>query len=124
MDISVLIYVLLIIAFAKMFGEILARFNQPTIVGELLAGIVLGPFLLGQIFPSLQLMYSTGTSQGSFISDLADLGVLLLMLYIGMEFSPKRLMTASWVGVGIAAFGMIVPMALGFIVGILFGIGE
>lgn len=122
MDISVLVYVLLIIAFAKMFGEILSRFNQPQVVGELLAGIVLGPFLLGEIFPSLQLMYSTGTSQGSFISDLADLGVLLLMLYVGMEFSPKHLVASSWLGAGIATFGMIIPMSLGFVAGVIFGI--
>jgi len=58
MEISILIYVLLIIAFAKMMGEIVTRFNQPSIVGELLAGIVLGPFLLGEIIPQLQDMYT------------------------------------------------------------------
>jgi Kef-type K+ transport system membrane component KefB len=117
MDISVLIYVLLIIAFAKMMGEIVTRFNQPSIVGELLAGIVLGPFLLGEIIPQLQDMYTD-----SFIQGLADLGMLLLMLYVGMEFSAKRLMASSATGVAIAAVGLILPFFLGFAAGAYFGL--
>ena len=117
MEISVLIYVLLIIAFAKMMGEIVTRFNQPSIVGELLAGIVLGPFLLGEIIPQLQSMYTD-----TFIQGLADLGMLLLMLYVGMEFSPKQLMASSTVGVAIAAVGLVLPFILGFVAGVYFGL--
>lgn len=117
MDISVLVYVLLIIAFAKALGEIVSRFNQPSIVGELLAGIILGPFVLGKIFSELGPMYSD-----EFIKGLADLGILLLMLYIGLEFSPKRLISSSWPGLTIAISGMIIPMVLGFIAGYLFGL--
>ncbi|HUW43185.1 MAG TPA: cation:proton antiporter [Thermoplasmata archaeon] len=117
MDISILIYVLLIIAFAKMMGEIVTRFNQPSIVGELLAGIVLGPFLLGEIIPQLQDMYTD-----TFIQGLADLGMLLLMLYVGMEFSPKKLLASSVVGVAIAAVGVILPFSFGFVAGIYFGL--
>lgn len=116
MDISVLVYVLLIIAFAKMFGELFSRFNQPAIVGELLAGIILGPFVLGEIFESLNSMYTD-----EFIQGLADLGVLLLMLYVGLEFSPKRLLASSWLGAAIAFSAMLLPIALGFLVGAAFG---
>ena len=117
MDISVLVYVLLIIAFGKALGEIVSRINQPSIVGELLAGIILGPFILGKIFSELGPMY-----QDEFIKGLADLGILLLMLYIGLEFSPKRLITSSYVGTTIAVSGIVVPMVLGFIAGYLFGL--
>jgi Kef-type K+ transport system membrane component KefB len=115
MEISALVYVLLIIAFAKMLGEIVTRFNQPSIVGELLAGIILGPFVLGEIFSQLRPMYTDG-----FISDLADLGILLLMLYVGLEFSPKQIVSSSWTGGAIAVFGIALPFILGFIVSVAF----
>lgn len=118
MEITVLVFVLLIIAFAKTLGEIVTRFNQPQIVGELLAGIILGPFLLGEVIPQLHAMYTD-----SFIQGLGDLGVLLLMLYVGMEFSPRQLMASSWAGVSIAGLSMVLPFVLGFIAGLLFGYG-
>src|SRR5512137_284304 len=107
MDLSVLIFVLIIIAFAKGLGEAVSRINQPPIVGELLAGIILGPFLLGQVFGGLETMYSS-----QFVSDLADLGMLFLMLYVGLEFSPKLIKASSWHGGMIAGFGILLPMFL------------
>lgn len=117
MDISVLVYVLLIIAFAKALGEVVSRINQPSIVGELLAGIILGPFLLGKIFSELNLMYTN-----EFVQGLADLGILLLMLYIGLEFSPKRLVSATLSSTVMAVTGILLPMALGFATGYLFNL--
>jgi len=57
MELVTLAYVLLIVASAKAVGELVTRFSQPTIVGELLAGIVLGPFVLGAVFTGLADMY-------------------------------------------------------------------
>lgn len=117
MDLTILVYVLLIIAFAKAFGEIVSRFNQPPIVGELLAGIVLGPFLLGEVFTGLGKMY-----EEQFVRNLGDLGMLFLMLYIGLEFSPKLMRAYAWLGGAIAAVGVAVPLLLGLGVGIAFGL--
>src|SRR5512137_1196149 len=108
MDIMVLVYVLLIIAFAKALGEAVSRINQPPIVGELLAGIVLGPFILGRLFVGLRDMWEPGGSRSTFIGQLADLGMLFLMLYVGLEFSPKLIKASSWLGTGIAAVGIAV----------------
>ena len=116
MDLSVLIFVLVIIALAKGLGEAVTRLNQPPIVGELMAGIVLGPFFLGQVFGELDSMYSS-----QFVADLADLGMLFLMLYVGLEFSPKLIKASSWHGGMIAGFGIILPMILALVVGSLFG---
>jgi len=116
MDLSILVFVLLIIAIAKGLGEAVSRINQPPIVGELLAGVILGPFLLGKVFSELGEMYTSG-----FISDLADLGMLFLMLYVGLEFSPKLIKASSWLGGVIGLAGIAVPMALGLVAGVLFG---
>lgn len=116
MELSILVYVLLLIAFAKALGEAVSRVNQPPIVGELLAGIILGPFILGEVFAGLEDMYSS-----QFLSDLADLGILFLMLYVGMEFSPRNLFSSSWKGGAIAALGIVFPLGLGYYLAILFG---
>jgi len=115
MELSILVYVLMIIAFAKGLGEVLSRVHQPAIVGELLAGIVLGPFILGKIFTSLGNMYDD-----QFIKNLGDLGMLFLMLYVGLEFSPKLIRSASWLGGAIAAVGIGIPLVLGLLVGVYF----
>ncbi len=121
MDLIILVYVLLMIAFAKAVGELVTRVSQPAIVGELLAGIVLGPFLLGAVFSGLSDMYTTASEPGKFISDLGDLGMLFLMLYSGLQFSPGALRSSSRLGGSIAVVGMVLPMVLGYFAGVLLG---
>lgn len=81
-------------------GRLMARVGYPPVLGELLAGIVVGPALLGwvHIDPAL--------------SVLAEVGILLMMLYIGMEIDPRELKRASWAGVLAAAGGFIAPFVL------------
>lgn len=117
MELSILIYVLLIIALARTLGEAVSRMNEPPIVGELLAGILIGPFVLGAAVPWLDGMYSS-----TFISDLADLGIMFFMLYVGMEFSSQSMFSHMRQGVALAAVGVAVPLSMGLVVGHLFGI--
>jgi Na+:H+ antiporter len=120
MDLMILVYVLLIIAFAKAMGELVTRVNQPAIVGEMLAGIVLGPFVLGKIFVhSLEDMYPK--SEEDFLSLLADLGMLFLMLYSGLQFSTEAIRSSSRLGTSVAVTGIAIPMIAGYYVGSLFG---
>ena len=97
MELSILIYVLLIIAIARTLGEAVSRINEPPIVGELLAGILLGPFVLGAVIPWFDGMYTS-----EFISDLADLGIMFFMLYVGMEFSSQSMLSHMRQGVALA----------------------
>jgi Kef-type K+ transport system membrane component KefB len=120
MDIMILVYVLLILAVAKFLGEVVSRFNLPAIVGELMAGVLLGPFLLGEVVPGLSPMYDTGTSAGMFISDLADFGMLFLMLYAGLEFTVGTLKANARVSWSVAATSVSVTVAFGLVVGSLF----
>lgn len=117
MELSILIYVLLIIAIARTLGEAVSRINEPPIVGELLAGILLGPFVLGAVVPWLDEMYTS-----EFISDLADLGIMFFMLYVGMEFSSRNLLSHMRQGVALAAVGIAIPLTMGLVAGHLFGL--
>ncbi len=117
MELTILVYVLLIIAFARMLGEVVSRFNEPAIVGELLAGVILGPFLIGAATDWFDEMYTS-----TFISDLADLGILFFMLYVGMEFSTKVLASHLRQGVAIASVSVAMPFVLGLLAGTAFGL--
>lgn len=82
-------------------GLLAVRLGFPAILGELAAGVVFGPALLGWLVPS------------ESVDVLAELGVYLLMLYIGMEIQPRQLVSASRAGVLAAIGGFLVPFGIG-----------
>jgi len=90
-------------------GKIFRRFNLPVLFGELLAGLVLGPVLLGVV-------QDTET-----IRILAELGVFFLMLHAGLESDPHELMKSSKHAFWIAVGGVLFPMILGYYVSVAFG---
>ena len=109
MELSLLNLLLVLLA-AWVAGALVARIGYPAIFGELLVGILLGPPLLGLLHSS------------EALEILAEIGVLLMMLYIGMEIDPKELFKASWGGFLAAIGGFITPFALTyFVVTWLFG---
>lgn len=99
-----IVNLLIVLVSAWIAGSIVARMGYPSIFGELMAGIILGPPLLGLV-------------EGSAALDvLAEVGVLLMMLYIGMEIDPKELFKASWAGTLAAIGGFITPFVLAYLV--------
>ncbi len=92
-------------------GVIFRRLNLPILLGELLAGVIFGPALLGVFHDS------------ETIQLLAELGIFFLMFHAGLETSPKDLINASKTSLGIALGGMVLPLTLGFVVSRAFGYG-
>lgn len=90
-------------------GSLAARFGYPSVLGELVAGIILGPPLLGVLHGS------------EALEVLAGVGVLLMMLYIGMEIDPRELGKASVPGLLAAVGGFITPFVLGYFTVLWFG---
>lgn len=121
MELSLLNLLLVLLA-AWAGGSIAQRFGYPAVLGELAVGIILGPALLQVIGPGSQITEFFGV-EGGFegLEILAQVGVLLLMLYIGMEIDPKELGKASWGGFLAAIGGFVTPFALGWAVVVLFG---
>lgn len=99
MEFSIL-NILLVLLVAWLAGLLSARLGYPSVLGELLAGIVLGPALLGFLQPS------------EALNILAETGILVMMLYIGMEIDPKELGRASKGGLLAALGGFITPFVL------------
>ncbi len=104
-----LLNLLLVLTAAWSAGRLAERIGYPAVLGELVAGIVLGPPLLGLL----------GSGEG--LQVLGNLGVILMMLYIGTEIDPADLRRASWPGLLAAAGGFLVPAGLGFLTVVLFG---
>ncbi len=108
MDLSILNLLFVLVA-ALIAGNISKRFGYPSIFGELAAGIILGPPILGLLKGS------------EALEVLAEVGVLLMMLYIGMEIDPKELFKASWAGMLAAIGGFITPFVLTYLLVVGFG---
>ena len=95
---------LLVFGTAKLFAELLERFGQPGIVGEILAGVVLGPSVLAWIAPN------------DLLKTLADLGVMFLLFRVGLEVKPSELLKLGGTATVVATTGVIVPFFLGWAV--------
>jgi len=100
---------LLVLLAGWLSGLLASRLGYSSILGELLAGVVFGPPLLGLVHSGEALMV------------LADLGVRLMRFYIGMEISPQELAKASWAGFLAAIGGFVLPAILGYSVALGFG---
>lgn len=100
---------LIILIAAWLGGTASKKLGYPAILGELVIGIVLGPALIGLLETS------------DMLDVLAEVGIILLMVYIGIEINFRDLGKASWPGLLAAAGGFIVPFALGYYTIIFFG---
>lgn len=94
--------IMLILIGARIFAEIARRTGIPPVIGELSAGIVLGPSLLGWIMPT------------EAIRLLAEIGIILLLFDVGLDTDLKRLSKSGWQSVGVALVGFFTPLLLGF----------
>ena len=102
----------LILLFALIGGQIANRCSLPAVIGELLAGIVIGPAMLNWVQPS------------GLIKSFSDIGVVLLMFLAGLESDLailKKLWKPSFL---VATFGMIVPIVIAYLTGIAFKFSQ
>lgn len=97
----VLIQIAAILLAARMCGEIALRLKAPSIIGELCAGIILGPSLFGWIAPN------------EILNFLAEIGIILLLFEVGLDTDLERLVKAGPKAVIVALAGFILPFVLG-----------
>jgi Kef-type K+ transport system membrane component KefB len=114
----------IIIAAARFFGWVFAKVGQPPVVGEILAGVILGPSVLGRLYPgAIQTLLTPKTT--AILSALAQIGLILLMLLIGLEFPFDRLRHAAKASFAVAVAGIVVPFAASWwLAGWLYGLAP
>ena len=96
---------LIILLTARVFAELATRLQAPSVIGELFAGVILGPSLLGWIepFEAIKLM--------------AEIGIILLLFEVGLETDVKRLVRTGIKSLVVAMVGFVLPLVLGFSLG-------
>ena len=93
---------LVVFGSAKLLAEVFERLHQPGIVGEIIAGVLIGPSVLGWIAP------------GAFLEALAQLGVMFLLFRVGLEVKSSELMEVGGTAALVATLGVAVPFFLGW----------
>ncbi len=111
-----LIIVSIILISSRLLGEIFRKFKQPVVVGEILAGIIIGPSLLGSAFPELfqQIFLSEPRAYGAF-DGLANIGIIMLMFVAGIEVDLKQIRRQGRQSASISLLSLIFPFTFGFL---------
>lgn len=97
-----------LIAFAKAMGYLTLRLNQPAVLGELLAGVIIGPSLINLL--GTHAIFPNGEQITHTIIELAEIGVLLLMFMAGMEVDPKSMLSVGRPALLTGVLGVIIPL--------------
>ena len=99
-------------------GEAMQRIGQPAVMGQLIAGILLGPSVLGTLWPSAeQSLFPAGADQKAMIDAVAQLGILLLLLLTGMETDLSVVRRSRHAAFSISICGVVIPFACGVALG-------
>ena len=104
-----------LLAAARGLGELARRCKQPEVLGEILAGIILGPTIMGVLAPGLMAaLFPTEGPAATALTGLTTLGITLFLLVAGLEVDLRTMRQHVKVAFGISLWGMLVPFALGF----------
>jgi Kef-type K+ transport system membrane component KefB len=104
--------IITIILVARFFGWVFRKIGQPSVIGEMVAGIVLGPSLIGMYFPEFSATLFPKESLGN-LQFLSQIGLILFMFVIGMELDLKVLKNKAHESVVISHASIVIPFALG-----------
>lgn len=109
---TLLLQIITIIFVARFFGWICKKIGQPTVIGEIIAGIVLGPSLVGMYFPEISSSLFPVQSLGN-LQFLSQIGLILFMFMVGMELDLNILKNKAHEAVVISHASIIIPFTLG-----------
>lgn len=109
----VILQLIVIIAVARLSGNLFKRLGQPVVCGEIAAGLILGPSLFGRFFPGV-FHAVFDPSVGQIFSVLSQIGLILLMFLIGLEFDFGHLSDNKRTALSVSIVGIILPFSLGF----------
>jgi len=119
---QVILLLMLVVAAAKLAGALAARVHQPSVFGEILVGVLLGPSLLNVLGWPLFAPGDLETPLLSLVQDLAHIGVLLLMFVAGLETDLHQLRHVGKAAFWTAFGGVLLPLIGGAAVAVMFGL--
>ena len=102
-----------ILAAAKIFGALAQSIGQPAVLGEMLAGVVLGGSVFAIVDPKLEVLHL-----------LSELGVIILLFAIGLETDLKKLLQVGGASTTVAIAGVVLPFLFGYAICLLLGLNN
>ena len=106
--------VVVLLLVGRLLGEAMQRIGQPAVMGQLLAGILLGPSVFGAVWPEgQQALFPAGREQKAMLEAVSDLGILMLLLLTGRETDLKLVRSARRPAISVSGAGIILPSCLG-----------
>jgi Kef-type K+ transport system membrane component KefB/mannitol/fructose-specific phosphotransferase system IIA component (Ntr-type) len=105
-----------LLASAKFAGELVKKFNQPSVLGEIIAGILLGPTVLGHFRPELYGLLFPHTGPVALVLDgVTAISVVFFLLTAGIEIDLASIFRQGKSALLVSSFGMVIPFAFGFL---------
>ncbi len=110
--------IITLILLGRLLGELMQRIGQPSVMGQLLAGLLLGPSFLGAFWPAAQhALFPASHEQKNMIDGISQIGILLLLLLTGMETDLKLVRRIGQAAISVSMTGIVVPFICGFFLG-------
>lgn len=109
---NVLFTLAIVVVAARILGRIFRHFRQPPVIGEVLAGIVLGPSLLGRLAPEAS-QFVLPPSAAPLVGTIAQLGVILYMFLVGLEFDTRVFRRQTHTSIAVSHASILLPFTLG-----------
>ena len=106
---GVLFALFIMLISAKLLAELFERLKQPAVVGEILAGVLIGPSVLGLVEPS------------NILDIIAEIGVIFLLFNVGLETKPQDVLSVGKHALLVGVLGVILPFAAGFLISVWWG---
>ena len=105
-----------LLASARLLGEIARKFNQPSVLGELAAGILLGPTILGSVWPSMvATLFPQEGALAIALDGLTTVAIALFLLVAGMEVDLSSIWRQGRAVITVSMLGMVFPFSLGLL---------
>jgi Kef-type K+ transport system membrane component KefB len=119
-----LIQIICLLGLARLCGEIVKKFGMPIVLGELLAGVILGPTVFGTLAPDIfSSLFHLPIDAGIALDGLMSLSVIFLLFVVGMEMELKEIAKQGKAVAWLGALGIIIPSLIGAGVGwLMYGI--
>lgn len=115
--ISLILSLGILLIVARLVGEFFRKFKMPLVVGELVAGICLGPSLLGQYFPQVSnLVLNKESNSAIAFNGITSISVIMLLFVAGMEVDLSIIRQQGKTALKTSFLGLIIPLGLGFLV--------
>ncbi|MDQ2953458.1 MAG: cation:proton antiporter, partial [Pseudomonadota bacterium] len=117
-EVIFLFQIMALIFVGRLLGEMFQRMGQPAVTGQLVAGILLGPTVLGVLWPDFQhWLFPPQKEQKAMLDAVSQVGILMLLLLTGMETDLRLVRRAGFAAASVSIAGIIVPFVCGFTLG-------